>query len=38
MNSSLFESVRLIRVIDVDEIVEKWLEELNQEMVETLKT
>lgn len=29
MNSSLFESVRLLHVIDVDEVVEKWLEALS---------
>lgn len=38
MNSSLFESVRLLHVIDVDEVVEKWLEALNLEMVDILKT
>lgn len=37
MNSSLYEAVKLIRVIEVDEIVEKWLDELNIGMVETLK-
>lgn len=37
MNSSLGEHVKLSKVIDVDEIVEKWLDELNLGMVETLK-
>jgi hypothetical protein len=38
MNSSLFESVRLLHVIDVDEVVEKWLEALSLEMADILKT
>lgn len=37
MNSSAGEHVKLANVIDVDEIVEKWLDELNLGMVETLK-
>lgn len=37
MNSSLGEHVRLARNIDIDEVVEKWLEELNRAMVETLQ-